>query len=537
MSGPVILFGLDGATFTVLDDLVRRGVMPYLGRFMASGARGVLLSTVPPLTPPAWTTLVTGRTPGHHGITNFLQYESDDSRYLRLVTSRELCCETIWSIASRQGRRAGSLNFVAHNPAPKINGYVIPGWVPWRWVKKHSHPADLIDRLKGEIPGFDVRVLALDLKVEHKAIAGEMIEDYESWIDLHIRREPQWFNILRYQMKHDPCALVGVVFDGVDKLQHLLWEHLDPTMEPQSPSEGFLRIRRHCWDYFRQLDRFLEETVKLAGPDGHVFVVSDHGFTGSGETLFINTWLEQQGYLTWAPGVEVAPDDSHELVERRPYNLSALELSKTRAYAHSPGSNGICIPVKGDRGDVGVTPEEYDSFRAELMDALRTRCVDPETQEPLIADVWTREEVFHGPRMGLAPDLTVRLRDNGFFSVLRGSQALKKRPMVIGTHHPEGVFIVHGPGVREDATLQPARLADVAPTVLYALGLPIPEDFEGSLVTGAFTPEYLVEHLPICGSATVRPAHLPPDESRDRAYEPESEAEMLMRLRALGYVE
>ena len=82
MSTKVVLFGIDGATYTVLDDLVRRGVMPYLGSFMERGVRASLMSTIPHLTPPAWTTLVTGRSPGVHGITNFLQYESPESPYV-----------------------------------------------------------------------------------------------------------------------------------------------------------------------------------------------------------------------------------------------------------------------------------------------------------------------------------------------------------------------------------------------------------------------------------------------------------------------
>ncbi len=267
MSVRVLLFGLDGATYTVLDDLVRRGVMPFLGRFMQEGARGTLRSTVPPLTPPAWTTLVTGRSPGHHGITNFLQFESPESRFIRVVSSRQVCCETIWSIAARQGRRAGSLNFVAHNPAPAIDGYVIPGWVTWRWVKRSSHPADLIDRLKEMLPGFDVKHLAMDFNEEKKAVAGAELADYGPWIDLHIGRERAWFDVLRHQLQHDPCELVGIVLDGVDKLQHLLWPYLDPALEPTDPSGEFLRTRAHCWQYFRQIDDFLAEAVDLAGVD------------------------------------------------------------------------------------------------------------------------------------------------------------------------------------------------------------------------------------------------------------------------------
>src|SRR4051812_23383224 len=94
-----ILFGLDGATYTILDDLVQQGVMPYLGKFMSESARGPLLSIVPPLTPPAWTSIVTGRSPGHHGITNFMHYDRAHGNSVRLLSARDVCAETMWSIA------------------------------------------------------------------------------------------------------------------------------------------------------------------------------------------------------------------------------------------------------------------------------------------------------------------------------------------------------------------------------------------------------------------------------------------------------
>ncbi|MCH7839051.1 MAG: alkaline phosphatase family protein [Planctomycetes bacterium] len=541
MSGPVILFGLDGATYTVLDDLVGRGVMPYLGRFMASGARAVLHSTVPPLTPPAWTTLVTGRSPGHHGITNFLQYESSDTRYVRVISSREVRCETIWSMVNRHGLQAGCLNFVAHGPAPKIQGYVVPGWLSWRWVKKYSHPAGLIDGFRNDIAGFDVKELAMDFQQEHKAVAGARIEDPESWVDMHIRRERQWFNILHHQMQHEPCALVGIVFDGVDKLQHLLWEYLDPAMEPEQPSQEFLRIREKCWDYFRRIDHYLESTVESAGPDAHVLVVSDHGFAGSHEVVYINTWLEQQGYLTWKPNAKVAPEDSHELGDGNPYHLTELDWSCTRAFASSAGSNGIHIAVRGVRGDEGIAPSDYDAFRNELMEALRTRCVDPNTGEPLVTELWTREEAFSGSGADLAPDITLALRDHGFFSVLRGKQVLKTRPMVIGTHHPEGILIAGGPRVQAGEAPEPLEMVDIAPTLLYALGLPVPADLEGTAATGLFTREYVESHPVQRGAATVPPAHwssdLGSEKDEPERLDAEGEAEVLMRLKALGYIE
>ena len=522
----VILFGLDGATYTVLDDLVRRGVMPCLGRFLESGVRGVLSSTVPPLTPIAWTSMVTGRTPGHHGILGFFQYDAGNPSSVRISSARHLCVETIWSMVSRRGMGAACFNFPVHDPAPKINGSVIPGWVPWRWLKRNSHPADLVDRLKKEIPGFDIKDLGMRFDEEKKAIAGFAIEDYDPWIHLHTRRERQWFNILRHHLVHQPRELTGVVFDGVDKLQHLLWKFLDPALEPAEPSKEFVRVRELCWNYFRQIDSFLEETIKLAGPEATVVITSDHGFTSTNEVLYINTWLEQEGYLRWKSGTEVMPDDSRELGEGPLYHMLAFDMAKTSAYSAEASSNGIRISLDN------VPAEGYDAFRRKLADALLTRCKDPDTGEPLVKKVWFREEAFAGPKMEQAPDLTLTLRDNGFFSVYRSDKVLKKRPETHGTHHPDGIFIVNGPAIRHGHSIDAVRLVDITPTILYLLGVPISPMLEGRVVEEALAPGYVASHeLRI---DMEEPAFEPAAVAETSA---EDDPQILQRLRALGYID
>jgi len=536
MSRPIILFGLDGATFTVLDDLVRRGVMPFLGEFIQTGARGTLKSTIPPLTPPAWTTFVTGRSPGHHGIFNFYQYEDAVSSCPRIVTSRQVRCETLWSIVSRASKRCGSLNFVAHSPAPKVNGTIVPGWVPWRWVKKHSHPEGVIDLFQNEIPGFDLRELAMDFKEEEKAVAGNELEDYDGWIDVHVRREKQWFRCLKHLLTEDRPDLLGIVFDGVDKLQHLLWQFLDPACQPDHPSEQFLSTRSRCWEYFSFVDGFLKETVKLAGKDAMVLIASDHGFTGTTEIVYINSWLADQGYLAWSDRATPESRASQGLGAAHPYHLTHMDPEKTKAFASSASNNGIHISVAGVRGEHGIDPGEYESFRDELSRKLLTECVDPESNEPLVTRVWTRDEVFSGPQMQLAPDLTLELRDGGFFSVLRSDVVVKPRVAVMGCHHPDGVLIARGNGIRAGTTLSPTHLLDIAPTALYALGVPIPEDLEGTVIQEMFTQEFRNDAPVEFGPATTAVDESTSTHPADFADE-ESEAQVLMRLKALGYIE
>jgi predicted AlkP superfamily phosphohydrolase/phosphomutase len=528
----VVIFGLDGATYTVLDELVARGVMPYLGQFMAEGARATLLSNIPPLTPPAWTSLVTGRNPGQHGITGFFQYQSPESLAIQIVSARQVQSETIWSMVNRCGLRAGSLNFVVHHPAPPVDGYIVPGWIPWRWMKRMSHPRNLIERIVQQLPGFNLKEIGMDFDQERRSVVGEAIEDYRAWIDLHIRRDRQWFALLRHQMLHDPCHLTGVVFDGVDKIQHSFWPYLDPRREPQNPGPEYLEIREACWDYFRRIDDFLRETVQLVGSDAAVFVVSDHGFTGSDEIVYINTWLEREGYLAWKQDTATAADDSQEL-EPDFYRLSAFDMSRTQAFALTASSNGIHIVVRGKKAEHGIRPEEYENFRGNLRDALLTRCVDPNTGEPLVTEVWTREEVFAGPHMELAPDLTLTLRDHGFFSVRRSHTILRKRPRLMGTHHPEGIFLARGAGIQAGARLdEPARLIDVAPTVLFSLQAPIPANLDGRVLDSIFEGEYLAANAP--------PSSEPALVMAAAAGDPEpggDDSAILEKLKALGYIE
>ena len=148
-SDKTLLIGLDGATFAVLDPLTRDGTMPFLASFIATGTRATLESTPHALTPPAWTTLVTGRTPGHHGVFDFVQVDRDgDPPGYSLITSADNHCETVWAIADRHGRRVTTLNFPCMFPPPALNGFVVPGFVPRSYLPRAVHPRGLYARLK-----------------------------------------------------------------------------------------------------------------------------------------------------------------------------------------------------------------------------------------------------------------------------------------------------------------------------------------------------------------------------------------------------
>jgi predicted AlkP superfamily phosphohydrolase/phosphomutase len=512
---------------------MEQGVMPFLQKLIATGSRGVLESTVPPLTPPAWTSMMTGRSPGNHGVFDFLRFESPESRYLTLTNSRDIHCETIWSMVNRQDLKAASLNFAMMTPIRPISGYIIPGWTPWRYMKRVFYPDKLYDRLK-ELPGFNLKELAMDVNMDEKAIEGCSEDDYEDWIQLHIRRDQRWFDILRYLIKNDSCHLMSIVFDGVDKIQHLCWRFLDPMLLPRQPSLWEQKIRAICLDYFRQLDGFIANAVTLSGPEANVFIVSDHGFGATNEIFYLNTWLNRHGYLEWEDNAQADTSIFGKLgleaPRRQPY---LINWSKTTAYAITPSSNSIHVCVAGRRGEEGILPEDYQPFRQELSEKLQ-QFIDPKTGEPVISDIMMREKIFSGSRMQEAPDFTLTLRDGGFVSILKSDVTLESRPEPLGTHHPHGIFVAAGPKIRKGLSLGQLSILDVAPTLLYSLNMYVPEDLEGHVICDIYKPSWFQKNPVRIGQATVPPEPFP---QRLRGEDMTEQAEIMSRLKTLGYMQ
>ncbi len=532
MSVRTLFIGMDGATFTVLDDLTKANggepVMPFLSRIYAEGSRAKLRSTPNPLTPPAWVSLMTGRGPGHHGVYDFIRAEErGDEVYFTLYDARDCRVETIWSIASRQGKRVCALNFPFTAPPPsELNGFIVPGFIPWRHLRRNSYPDDIYERLKS-IPDFDPQELAWDFEREKQSGDELSDEDRENWVRYHLPREKQWFKVAQYLMHEEQPDLMAVLFDGVDKLQHQAWPYVDPNLQQGELSGFHKRMRELSLSYYRQLDGFIKQLVEAAGPDVQVFFASDHGFTASTEVVRINAWLAEKGYVHFK---ELPEGDAGK---RRDNSYFAfLDWEKTIAYCRTPSCNGITIRVARKPGETGIDPKDYDKVRARLIRDLED-LKDPETGERIITEIYTREEVFPGSAMGDAPDLQMVLRDFGFVSVRNIQPVVQKRNYVIGTHHPDGVFLAYGPGVEAGKVLGRRHITDVTSTLLYSLGLPVPSDLEGKVPTAMFTAEYQAEHPLKIGEPTRGSGK----DERGETMDDEEKQQLMAQLQMLGYME
>jgi len=529
----VLMIGLDGATFQLLKPLCNDDVMPFLKRFIEEGVHGDLLSTRNPLTPPAWTSMITGRSPHNHGIYDFVApYKTDRGGiFLHVNDYRDIRCETVWSMAGRQGKRITSLNFYGMAPAPEVAGYLASGFVPWKHLRKGMYPESLFETVK-TMPNFDYRVLGMDIGEEKKCVQGSSEEEPTDWIDLQEDRDTAWTDLCSYLMETDRTDITAVVLDGPDKVQHLFWRYVDPDLVEPEASEQFHRIRARCLDFYRKLDQNIDRMVITAGPETDVIITSDHGFGPTDEVVYINEWLAREGYLRWADTAEEG-EDGQLLAGRMRDHLATIDWQNTRAYCPTPSSNAIYI--KRDTGDgEGVKDNEYLQLCLKLQQGLLD-IRDPKSGDPVVvgADLPKLEGAsFVEP----CPDVILHLRDGGFVSIVKSSDVVAPRPRIDGTHRPNGIFIGRGPRIRQGEQIDPISLLDVAPLLLHLVGLRPEAKLEGQIPTGVLSDE-ASSGMTDLGSASGSGA----DDSNASGQRPEAteeETEALMKqLRTLGYMD
>ena len=208
-----------------------------------------------------------------------------------------------------------------------------------------------------------------------------------------------------------------------------------------------------------------------------------------------------------------------------------IDWDRTLAYSQGLFGN-VYINLRGREPEGCVAPEDYDRVREDVARQLLT-LTDPEDGDRIVNQVYRREELYSGPYLEEAPDLVVTMRDYAYMT--RGGNELSATDVISeptvnhsGNHRLNGMLIMQGPGIRPDYRVKGAHIMDVMPTVLHILGVPVPADVDGRVLSEAMErPEFLADLAQKLTRETTGSKHLSRDE----------EQLIRDRLKNLGYMD
>ncbi len=562
----VLVIGLDGATWTVLDPWIRDGTLPALARLREQGTWGPLTSTMPPLTPPAWATFLTGKGPGKHGVFHFAEATTGTTDLAagspRLVDSRSIKSSTLWDILGHHGRHMVSINVPMSYPPRAVPGVLVTCLLTPPDASVFTYPAELspllagyridLDRFIGEKP-----FARDDDGSRHKRAVEPTLSLVREFHDMEAIRGDTALQLMR----SEPWDAFTVVFTAPDRMGHYLWQYHslkggeEPGTDGATPAELHDAIR----EVYRVIDRGIGELMDEAGPETHVILLSDHGMGPAySRNVQWNAWLRRKGLVAIERGSAANPDgwmlrlgiprdrvgaavrripglrSSRAVVRARALHGARVDVERSTAYYVR-----IYDPVGGVR--INAT----GAARAELIARLKgeiAELIDPATGRPVVRMVAERDACFSGPFAPSMPDLVVVMEpEYGSSDRLSNYSAIVTPRTSIGDpggHQSEGVFALAGPAsMRNPDRMEGVAIADIAPTLLHLLDLPVPADMDGRVALDALEPAFRASR-PVRMSP---PVPYWPDEAAAREASGDSsngdDPQVRERLRALGYVE
>jgi len=504
-----LVIGLDGVTLDLLGPWIEAGELPNLQKLMKQGASGRLRSTLPPISSSSWSSFATGVNPGKHGLVDFV-YPGANSYKVSMINATSRQARALWNWLNDAGYTVGLLGIPTTYPPEAVNGFMISGFLSPGPESEWAYPPELKQELLDELGEF---LLAPDERYRSTRWLDRFLDDLTASVENRTQAA-------LYLMRTRPWDLFAVVYWDTDMVQHETWRLLDPSHPRHDPAEAEAS-HDMILAFHRKVDADVGRLLAEAGPDTLVMVMSDHGFGPVHSFFLTNNWLASLGLLQFrrnprtifkrclfrmgftplkmfrlakALGMgklrkRVRFQQKAGVLNRIFLSFDDVDWSRTRAF--SIGSFGqVYINLAGVRPQGIVQPgSEYEMLRERIArKALALR--DPRTGEPLVERVYTREEIYSGLYIDRTPDLIVQPRGWEYMAFGHadfGSNKLVEPIIGLSGHHrPDGLLILAGPGVKAGTLLQGANIVDLTPTLLHAMGVGVPRDLDGRVLSEAF---------------------------------------------------
>lgn len=569
----VLIVGLDGMTYDVMKPLTEMGMMPTCKSLMDRGTWGTLMSTVPPVTGPAWCSFSTGKQPGNHGVFDFFKPTKGINNSVgmsrRIINSKEVDGKTIWQILSENGKTCIVMNVPVSYPPRPINGAMFTGMLTPSVDGNLTYPPDLYQRLKPELGEYEITV---NWQGYSEATAKKFLKDL-----MHCQAQRTKY-CLKLMDEYSDWEMCFPCYTGTDRIQHAMWHYIDADEREKLKADG--KYDQETMDlvyaFYKQVDDEIRMLLDKAGDDTTVFFVSDHGFGPMRGKFYVNEFLEQQGLLSVNRSkvrqamisilftkvyfkllklmgmkskikqIQAKKAEQRQLAASRTFYddfYESIDWTKTKVYMASNTEGGLYLNVKGrklygqevDRGI--IEPGDYKAERQKIMDVLK-EIKHPDTGKSLLSHVMAREEVYNGKYIDRAPDIVFFLDSGAWvadFSLGRGLYRRADWRTGSGMHRMEGCFLACGEGIIHKAEIE-TNIIDVVPTILAYMGLPIPRDMDGKFIEEAFSDAWkAVNKIEYTGDDATETGK-GWGEGVD-VYDDDDEDVLVERLRGLGYID
>jgi predicted AlkP superfamily phosphohydrolase/phosphomutase len=372
----VLLIGLDGASWTFIEPLRARGVLPNLDRLIREGVRAPMRTLSPSLSPALWTTMATGRPPEVHGIADF--QSKDETGQSHIVSSDARKTEALWTIVSRSGRRVGFVGWWVTWPAEPVEGYLVSDHFlrpNQELLTRATYPERLAAELNAAIredwpwlrqslENGQLKTLS-DRSPRGPQGAPQRLEEARRLYDQDHRGEQAILHLLSREPLPD---LVGFTSRKIDLASHYMWAF--------APDQGVEAVSRVLEPVYRYEDDLIGRLVAAAGPATHVLVVSDHGFERVASGYDHKEGAPDGIFVAWGPSFRHgATLDAVSLVDIAPtvLHLLGLPVAKDMEGRVADGAFADAKPVKwiatyetGRRAARGSDSPVDDELREQL---------------------------------------------------------------------------------------------------------------------------------------------------------------------------
>ncbi|MBI4335768.1 MAG: alkaline phosphatase family protein [Candidatus Omnitrophica bacterium] len=495
----ILLIGLDGLDYGLFEYLVKNNITPNLARLRENGACGRMLSSLPLQTPATWTSFITGKNAGKHGVFGFFSYKKG-SYELKVLNSLERKSQTLWHILNRYGKRVGIFNMPSLFPPEPIDGYMICGMLAPSINCDFTYPRALKEKLLKAVRGYEIEIgMTMSARDSKRMLLKKSWEIKERRIEA-----------AKFLMDQFPCDLTMIIFTGTDRIEHFF-------LKDMGSASGY---KDAITDYFRFLDGKIEELLKRIDQDTTVIIMSDHGMAPFNKVFYVNNLLKEIGLLSeerisagymrqslvercfklvvnFCVRIRISPESLKRFLPRWLFNRLTVILGRggnfdwanTRAFFSSSVGDAIMINLKGRQPKGIVAPEDYEKLRDRIIDGIKA-LRDPDTREGIVEGVYRREEIFSGDYLDEAPDIVLKLKD-GYVP-----HSSIEAPGIIGRENPfepissdhtrNAVIIMRGDRIKNGFAIEGAGILDIAPTILALMGVAAPSDFDGRVLKEAF---------------------------------------------------